>query len=762
MNTTLQGISQNFRSNQWLSRIARGVVLILVFAVFASPSFAQWTPLWSDEFDGPAGSLPNPVNWTYDIGNNNGWGNNELEIYCAAGSNTAPCNATNPNVFLDGNGNLVIRAICSDPMCGSPLFNKSQKGIWTSTRMKTEGLQQFQYGRIEARIKLTVGDGFWPAFWMLGTNINTVGWPTTGEQDIMEWVDFYTPNSTSSTAHGPGYSGGNGIGNRFFFPNGGRIDDGGYHTYGVVWSPYKMQFYRDDWTQPFLTVTPTLIPPRSAWVYNHPFFILLNQAVGGNLPKPGPDASTPNPADMLVDYVRVLQWNAGAPDAPRNLRAKSRASNQIELKWERGNEGRGDDKDGGAGDADAYDIYASATPNFQPSPSNLVVQSYHGTRYAHEGLNPSTTYYYQVRSVSLGGESASTNEVSATTAPFGHGVGISMNAGGQAVEQFASENFSAGGFTNYHILSIDTSAVEHPAPQGVYQTEHWGASDWAIPNLDPDATYLLRLHFVENTFSAGGKRQFNVVVNGQQVLTNFDIYATAGAMSKAVVENFIVTPDENGIVALQFVQGAADQPTISGIELLKQDEDDEDADDASATVVTGSSGGTTATIAINAGGSQAGTFVADTDFDGGRVGSTSNKPFDTSGVSNPAPQPVYQTQRVGQSTGPGSFGYFIPNLIPGAAYNVRLHFAESFFTSTGNRIFNVAIDGQPALNNFDIWATAGATNKVVIKEFSVRADSYGLVMLQFLVGSTNLPSVRGIEVIETTPAAPVSSDHDDE
>ena len=754
MNTKLEAISQEFRSNRRLSRIALRVALMLLLTVLALPSFAQWTPAWSDEFDGPSGSPPNPTNWTYEIGNNNGWGNNELEIYCAAGSNTAPCKAANPNVFLDGNGNLVIRAICTDPMCGSPSFNKNQKGIWTSTRMKTEGLQQFQYGRIEARMKLTVGDGFWPAFWMLGTNINTVGWPTTGEQDIMEWVDFYTPNSTSSTAHGPGYSGGSGIGNRFFFPNGGRIDDVGYHTYGVVWSPYKMQFYRDDWTQPFLTVTPTLIPPGSAWVYNHPFFILLNQAVGGNLPNPKPDGSTPNLSDMLVDYVRVLQWNAGAPDAPRNLRAKSRASNQIELKWERGSEGRGDDKDASAGDTDAFDIYASATANFQPSPSNLVVQSYHGTRYIHQGLNPSTTYYYQVRSVSLGGESTSANEVSATTEPFGHGRGISMNAGGNAVEKFATENFSAGGFTNYHILTIDTSAVERPAPQGVYQTEHWGASDWAIPNLNPNATYLLRLHFVENTFSAANKRQFNVVINGQQMLTNFDIYATAGAMSKAVVQNFVVTPDENGIVSLQFAQGAADQPTISGIELGRQEDDDEDGADTSATVVTGSTGGTTATIAINAGGSQAGTFIPDTDFAGGRVGSSSTKSFDTAGVSNPAPQAVYQTQRVGQSTGPGSFGYFIPNLIPGASYNVRLHFAESFFTSAGNRIFNVAIDGQPALSNFDIWAAAGATNKAVIKEFSVKADRYGLIMIDFLVGAVNLPSLRGIELIETAPPSP--------
>lgn len=729
MNITFKASFSGSRSNNWLGRIEHISGLILLLITFVLPSYAQWTPSWSDEFDGPAGSFPNPTNWTYDVGGG-GWGNAELEVYCAAGSNTAPCNTSTPNVFMDGNGNLVIRAI------------KNQNGTWTSTRMKTQGLQRFQYGRIEARMKLTVGNGLWPAFWMLGTNISTVSWPTCGEQDIMEWVDFYTPNSTSSTDHGPGYSGGSGIGGRFFFLDGGRIDDASFHTYGVVWSPYKMQFYRDDWTQPFLTVTPLSIPLGSQWVYNHPFFILLNQAVGGNW-FPGPDVTTPNPADMVVDYVRVLQWSDGAPQGPRNLRAKSRASDQIELKWEQGKE------DGGP-KSDAYDIYASTTPDFQPSFSNLIVQNYHGTRYIHQGLNPSTTYYYQVRSLSLGGESASTAEASASTGPFGRGRGISMNAGGYAVEQFASELFSAGGFTNYHNVAIDTSAVTQPAPQGVYQTEHWGASDWAIPNLNPRATYRLRLHFVENTFTAAGKRLFNVLINGQQVLTDFDIFATAGAMSKAVVEEFEVTPDDNGIVSLQFVQGSADQPTVSGIELLTTDCDDEDCDELPAIVVSGSSGGTAANIAINSGGPAVGSFVADTDFAGGRNGSVS-KFVDLSSVTNPAPEQVYLTQRVG--TGVGSFGYFIPNLIPGATYNVRLHFAEGFFTTSGSRVFNVVLNGQNVLSNFDIAAAAGGANKAVVKEFSVKADRYGLVMLQFLVGAANLPSLRAIELIETAPSS---------
>jgi hypothetical protein len=221
-----------------------------------------------------------------------------------------------------------------------------------------------------------------------------------------------------------------------------------------------------------------------------------------------------------------------------------------------------------------------------------------------------------------------------------------------------------------------------------------------------------------------------------------------------------VKPDENGIVSIQFVPGSADQPTICGIELRRADSGEWDRDDqgrredsddrASATIVQGSTGGSTASIAINAGGPAVGSFLADTDFAGGRKGSSSSF-VDISAVTNPAPEQVYLTQRVG--TGVGSFGYFIPDLIPGASYLVRLHFAEGFFKTPGSRMFNVVINGQTVLNNFDIVAAAGAINKAVIEEFTVKADRYGLTMLQFLVGSANLPSVRGIELMETAPPA---------
>jgi len=283
----------------------RRVQLLAVAAVLAAalPARAQtWNLVWSDEFNGAAGTFPDTTKWNYDVGNNNGWGNGESEFYCVAGSNAAPCSAANPNVFMNGSGSLVIRA------------RRDAAGTWTSTRMLTSGKFSIQYGRIEARMRLVAANGLWPAFWMLGTNIGTVGWPSCGEVDIMEWVDNYGPSATSSTIHGPGYSGAGGIGVQTGFPNATRVDDPNYHIYGVIWSPGQIQFYRDTPTNITRTITPANIPAGTTWAYDHPFFVLLNQAVGGNW-FAGPDASTPAVNDVLVDYVRVYQAGTTAPPA---------------------------------------------------------------------------------------------------------------------------------------------------------------------------------------------------------------------------------------------------------------------------------------------------------------------------------------------------------------------------------------------------------------------------------------------------------------
>jgi beta-glucanase (GH16 family) len=289
---------------------ARRALLLATAAVLmtAAPARAQsWNLIWSDEFNGSAGTLPDSTKWNFDVGNNGGWGNGESEFYCVAGSNSAPCSSANPNSFMNGSGSLVIRA------------RKTASGTWTSARMLTSGKFSIQYGRIEARMRLVAASGLWPAFWMLGTNIGTVGWPSCGEVDIMEWVDNYGPSVTSSALHGPGYSGGGNIGVQSGFPNGTRVDDANYHIYGVIWSPNQIQFYRDSTANITRTITPANIPAGTTWAYNHPFFILMNQAVGGNW-FPGPDGSTPAVNDVLVDYVRVYQAGT-APSTTASIRA---------------------------------------------------------------------------------------------------------------------------------------------------------------------------------------------------------------------------------------------------------------------------------------------------------------------------------------------------------------------------------------------------------------------------------------------------------
>jgi beta-glucanase (GH16 family) len=284
----------------------RRIQLLAVAAVLSAalPARAQtWNLVWSDEFNGASGTFPDTTKWNFDVGNNNGWGNGESEFYCVAGSNAAPCSAANPNVFMNGSGSLVIRA------------RRDAAGTWTSTRMLTSGKFSIQYGRIEARMRLVAANGLWPAFWMLGANIGTVGWPSCGEVDIMEWVDNYGPSATSSTIHGPGYSGAGGIGVQTGFPNATRVDDANYHIYGVIWSPNQIQFYRDTTTNITRTITSANIPAGTTWAFNHPFFVLLNQAVGGNW-FAGPDSSTPAVNDVLVDYVRVYQAGTAPPPPP--------------------------------------------------------------------------------------------------------------------------------------------------------------------------------------------------------------------------------------------------------------------------------------------------------------------------------------------------------------------------------------------------------------------------------------------------------------
>lgn len=257
-------------------------------------------PVWSDEFNGAAQQLPDPSKWTYDVGNQSGGEKPEVEIYCAPKGGLRDCDPHRPNAFEDGAGHLVLRA------------QRNPDGTWTSARITTRGLKVFQYGRIEARMRLPVGTGLWPAFWMLGANFETAGWPASGSVDIVENVSNTArsnglgPSIIRSTLHGPRFYGANGLWHDFKLPNGARVDDGSFHTYGIIWSPGMIQFYVDDPSNVFFVQDSNDLPEGGEWVFDRPFYLVMNLALGGDWAS-DPDASTPNPADLLVDYVRVYK-----------------------------------------------------------------------------------------------------------------------------------------------------------------------------------------------------------------------------------------------------------------------------------------------------------------------------------------------------------------------------------------------------------------------------------------------------------------------
>ncbi len=265
-----------------------GSILLLGLAASAPAQYQSprpWKLVWSDEFNAPNGSPVDSTKWISETGGE-GWGNNELEYYTARLVNAS-----------QQNGNLVIKVL-QEKYTGADGVTRN----YSSARLKTQGKFSQAYGRFEARIKIPRGQGIWPAFWMLGDNVDKAGWPACGEIDIMENIGN-EPSLVHGTIHGPGYSGAKGIGAPDSLPaNQPFADD--FHVFAVEWEPSTIRFYVDDHL--YATRTPADLPRGAQWVYDHPFFILLNVAVGGDWPG-NPDASSTFPQTMLVDYVRVYE-----------------------------------------------------------------------------------------------------------------------------------------------------------------------------------------------------------------------------------------------------------------------------------------------------------------------------------------------------------------------------------------------------------------------------------------------------------------------
>ena len=512
-----------------------------------------------------------------------------------------------------------------------------------------------------------------------------------------------------------------------------------------------------------------------------------------------------------------------APSAPSRLIATYISSDQVDLRWTPS-----------LNPLVRYSVFRSLNPGFTPAAQNQLYSGLTKASFTDTSVNPGT-YYYSVEALSNEGTSQPSNIASATVPSSGGPIStdvLDINAGGGAVGSWVADEFLAGGTATSTGATINTSLIPNPAPQAVYQTNRFGTFTYTIPGFTANSSFIVDLHFAETFWTMPGQRQFNVLINGNEVLKNFDILAFAGGKNVATVQSFLVTADNTGTITIQFVPGAGDNPQVNGIEIgipctancpvapnapmkltatagspnqvnltwtastttgvtysvFRSQEpeirptgadqiasglpgtsysdtsanpsttyyyDVEAFDNGGtsaasnyASVTTPTAGGviTSDVLDINAGGGAVDNWVADEDFSGGTATSTSAA-INTSHVANPAPQAVYQTNRF------GNFTYTIPGFTAGAKYIVDLHFAETFWTAPGQRLFNVLINGNQVLTNYDIFASAGGEFIATVESFAVTADATGTITIQFVPGAADNPQVNGIEIGVGTAAA---------
>jgi hypothetical protein len=347
----------------------------------------------------------------------------------------------------------------------------------------------------------------------------------------------------------------------------------------MIWSPFLIQFYVDDPANIYASYTPGEImgvgtnPCTGAstlgeWdFWGHDFYILFDVAVGGRFPGP-PGPGTVMPQFMNIDYVRVYQ--ADAPAGPTSLSATAVSNSQVQLSWTASTT---------SDPTLTYNVFRTTIPGTAHNISNMdmshmISTGVTGTTFTDVMLNPGTTYYYQVTATAQeSGESDLSNETSVTLATTGTDIQpIAISAGSLVgTDKFVQDIGYSIGATNAYPDVIDVSGVADPAPQGVYRTERWGPTTYTIPNLTPGGSYMVRLHFAETALQGVGQRHFNVVINGTQVLNNYDIYADAGALFKATEKVFSATADDNGTITINFTTGTGaphTNPSVRGIEIL--------------------------------------------------------------------------------------------------------------------------------------------------------------------------------------------------
>lgn len=600
------------------------LVLLLSSAqyVMADP---QWTLVWDAEFNGPANSSPDPTYWTYDTGGG-GWGNGELETYTN----------TTANAYQDGNGHLVIQAL-------------NNSGNYTSARMKTQGVFNQAYGRVEASIQLPAGgSGIWPAFWMLGQNIGSVSWPACGEIDMMEDGLPWSNTVFGGHVHGPmpgggDYNGGAGVGVNTTLPSG--TVNSGFHTYGVQWNPSQIQFYVDG--SIYQTITQASVP--GTWVFSHPFFILLNLAVGG---PSGSPAGTAFPQQMLVSYVRVYKLTDNGTSPYGGTAATIPGTVQAEN----------------------YDTYNDSNDPTEP-----------GEGFAYNALQTGNTSG-QYRT----GDAISIENCS----DAGGGYDVDWTSPGQWMQYTLNVTQSGSYNIDARVASSGQGGTFHFDLDGTSVTgemtcpDTGGWQNWqdVVANAGNISAGTHTLLLVEDTLGAG----------------------------KLGVCNF-------NYISMNLVNPPSPTPTFTPV--------------------------VQPTWRINCGGAaytdcNGNVWAADGNYTGGTAADNANTI--TGALPCATDQTLYQDQRYGNS-----FGYSFN--VPAGSYQVTLKLAETYSGDfgTGDRVFNVSLNGTQVLSNFDIYRQAGG-NAALDEVFNNVSPSGGIIALQFN-GTSSTDTNAVVEAIQIIP-----------
>jgi beta-glucanase (GH16 family) len=488
------------------------------------PPLPGWQLVWSDEF---SGTSVDSTKWSYDIGNGvNGWGNDELQYYTSRAT----------NVFVT-NGFLNIIARKEVP--------QYENFDYTSAKLISAGKFSKKYGRFEFRARVPQGKGYWPALWMMPQDSAYGGWAASGEIDVME-NKGRLPNMVSGAIH----YGGSWPNNTFSFaeytfPNGGVATD--FHIYALEWTTNSLKWYVDG----------VLFQTRTSWYstaapypapFDQPFYLIMNLAVGGRFDG-NPDGSRVFPGLMQVDYVRVYDPVTApltVPPAPTGFTVSPGNAN-VYLKWDAVPNATAYQVKRATSSGGTYTIIATPTTN----------------NFTDASVANCSTYYYVVAATNSVGASTNSAEQAAVLGAYS----LAVNSGGSAAGHFVADaNVTGGTIGAVSTATIDTAGLVAPAPQSVYQAERYGNFTYTFPGLISGATYKVRLHSAETYWTATGQRRFNVLINGAQVLTNFDIIAAAGAPNKAVINEFNAVA-AGGQITIQYAT-VTDNARASGIEII--------------------------------------------------------------------------------------------------------------------------------------------------------------------------------------------------